>query len=141
MVPYIGTKVLYSNRRLFQHTLARVSKRGLPGLREPGATRLVLVRHGESESNASNRFAGWVDLALTPRGVEEARQAGRTLARAGSEFDGCHTSLLKRAHPTLGHLLDELDCTWLPVTASWHLNDRHYGDEQVRLWGPWPGPA
>lgn len=109
----------------------------------------MLVRHGESVWNASNRFAGWVDVDLTPRGVEDARQAGRTLARAGFALDACHTSLLKRAHRTLWHLLDELDCTWLPVAASWRLNERHYGAlqglnreeaaavhgaEQVRRW-------
>lgn len=109
----------------------------------------MLVRHGESIWNASNRFAGWVDVDLTPRGVEEARQAGRAVARAGIALDGCHTSVLKRAHRTLWHLLDELDCTWLPVAASWRLNERHYGAlqglnraeaaalygaEQVRLW-------
>ena len=87
----------------------------------------MLVRHGESTWNACNRFAGWVDVDLTPRGVEEARQAGRALARAGFRFESAHTSVLKRAHRTLWHLLDELDCTWLPVTASWRLNERHYG--------------
>lgn len=100
----------------------------------PRDARLVLVRHGESEWNASNRFAGWVDVDLTPRGVEEARQAGRSLARAGFAFDACHTSLLKRAHRTLWHLLDELDCTWLPVAASWRLNERHYGALQGLNW-------
>ena len=35
-------------------------------------TRLVLVRHGQSEWNQQNRFTGWVDVDLTDRGREEA---------------------------------------------------------------------
>jgi 2,3-bisphosphoglycerate-dependent phosphoglycerate mutase len=91
------------------------------------APRLVVIRHGESAWNAENRFAGWVDVDLTARGVDEARQAGRSLKRQAWEFDACHTSLLKRAHRTLWHVLDELDRTWLPVAHSWRLNERHYG--------------
>lgn len=107
-----------------------MSKRELSGFRGTSSARLVLVRHGESEWNASNRFAGWVDVGLTPRGVEEARQAGRLLARAGFEFDDCHTSLLKRAYHTLVYLLDELGSARLPITSSWRLNERHYGSLQ-----------
>ncbi len=33
---------------------------------------LLLLRHGESEWNAANRFAGWVDVPLTTRGGEQA---------------------------------------------------------------------
>lgn len=36
-------------------------------------TRLVLVRHGETEWHAENRYAGSSDVALTPRGLEQAR--------------------------------------------------------------------
>ncbi|MCA9467156.1 MAG: histidine phosphatase family protein, partial [Nitrospira sp.] len=30
--------------------------------------RLVLIRHGESQWNLENRFTGWVDVALSPKG-------------------------------------------------------------------------
>ena len=39
--------------------------------------RLILVRHGQSVWNASNRFTGWTDVDLSDRGVEEAEEAGR----------------------------------------------------------------
>jgi bisphosphoglycerate-dependent phosphoglycerate mutase len=32
---------------------------------------LVLLRHGESEWNSENLFAGWVDIDLTPAGEAE----------------------------------------------------------------------
>ena len=37
--------------------------------------KLILLRHGESQWNLENRFTGWVDVPLTPRGEEEARVA------------------------------------------------------------------
>jgi 2,3-bisphosphoglycerate-dependent phosphoglycerate mutase len=90
-------------------------------------TQLVLIRHGQSTWNLDNRFTGWVDVDLTPLGVEQARTAGRRLKAAGFDFDIAYTSVLKRAVWTLWHTLDQLDRTWLPVVHSWRLNERHYG--------------
>lgn len=89
--------------------------------------KLVLVRHGESTWNLTNRFTGWTDVDLTPTGVEQAKNAGRLLKAEGYEFDIAYTSVLKRATRTLWHCLDEMDRTWLPVVHSWRLNERHYG--------------
>ena len=111
--------------------------------------RLVLLRHGESTWNKENRFTGWKDVDLTPRGVEEARAAGRLLAAEGYDFDFTFTSLLKRAIRTLNFALEEMDRLWLPVERDWRLNERHYGalqglnkaetaakygEDQVLLW-------
>ena len=89
--------------------------------------KLVLVRHGESTWNLENRFTGWTDVPLTPTGVAQAREAGRSLRQAGYEFDLAYTSVLKRAIWTLWHALDELERSWLPVVNAWQLNERHYG--------------
>jgi 2,3-bisphosphoglycerate-dependent phosphoglycerate mutase len=89
--------------------------------------KLVLLRHGESDWNRENRFTGWTDVDLSPRGVEEARTGGRLLKAGGYRFDLCFTSLLKRAIRTLWIGLEELDQMWLPVEKSWRLNERHYG--------------
>ena len=59
--------------------------------------KVVLLRHGESAWNKENRFTGWTDVGLTPKGVEEAIAAGRTLKKEGYEFDLTFTSVLKRA--------------------------------------------
>jgi 2,3-bisphosphoglycerate-dependent phosphoglycerate mutase len=88
---------------------------------------LVLLRHGESQWNLENRFTGWTDVDLTPKGVAEAREAARLLAGEGYTFDLAYTSLLKRAIRTLWIVLDGMDLMWLPVERSWRLNERHYG--------------
>src|SRR5258708_2319868 len=89
--------------------------------------KIVLLRHGESEWNRENRFTGWQDVDLSPRGVEEARAAGRMLAAGGFDFDVVFTSVLKRAIRTLHLALEEMDRVWLPVDKDWRLNERHYG--------------
>lgn len=89
--------------------------------------RLVLVRHGQSTWNLENRFTGWVDVDLTDKGREEARDAGQLLKTHGYRFDWAFTSVLKRAIRTCWIMLDELDQMWIPVTKHWRLNERHYG--------------
>jgi 2,3-bisphosphoglycerate-dependent phosphoglycerate mutase len=89
--------------------------------------KLVLLRHGESQWNRENRFTGWVDVDLSPVGIEEARAAGRLLRAEGYRFDLAFTSVLKRAIRTLWIALDELDQMWLPQEKHWRLNERHYG--------------
>jgi 2,3-bisphosphoglycerate-dependent phosphoglycerate mutase len=91
------------------------------------AHRLVLLRHGESQWNRENRFTGWVDVDLSPVGMDEARKAGRVLKAEGYGFDLAYTSVLKRAIRTLWLTLEELDQMWLPVEKHWRLNERHYG--------------
>src|SRR5260370_1916960 len=92
-----------------------------------GMLKLVLLRHGESTWNLENRFTGWTDVDLTPKGVGEAQEAARLLKEGGYTCDVAYTSLLKRAIRTLWITLDGLDLMWLPVLATWRLNERHYG--------------
>jgi len=93
----------------------------------PAVGHLVLVRHGQSEWNQKNLFTGWTDVDLTPRGEQEARQAGKTLVAEGLMFDIAFTSVLVRAIRTLWLVLDEMKLMWIPIENSWRLNERHYG--------------
>src|SRR5246500_4041687 len=88
---------------------------------------LVLLRHGESEWNASNQFTGWVDVDLTAKGRAEAVRSGELLTDHGLMPDVLYTSLLRRAITTADLALDAADRLWLPVRRSWRLNERHYG--------------
>lgn len=111
--------------------------------------KLTLLRHGQSEWNASNKFCGWTDVDLTERGIKEAHTAGKLLTENGYLFDEVHTNLLKRAIKTTWLVLEEMDLMWLPVSKTWRLNERHYGalqglnknetaqkygEEQVKEW-------
>ncbi|MBU3828074.1 MAG: 2,3-bisphosphoglycerate-dependent phosphoglycerate mutase, partial [Candidatus Lactobacillus pullistercoris] len=112
-------------------------------------SKLVLIRHGQSEWNLSNQFTGWVDVNLSEKGVEEAKKAGRLIKEHGLEFDQAYTSLLTRAIKTLHYALEESGQLWIPEMKTWRLNERHYGalqglnkkktaekygDEQVHIW-------
>ncbi len=111
--------------------------------------RLVLIRHGQSAWNLENRFTGWWDVDLTPKGVDEARAAGELMAAKGLDFDSCFTSLQTRAIRTLHLALETMGRLWLPEEKDWRLNERHYGgltglnkaetaaihgEEQVLIW-------
>jgi 2,3-bisphosphoglycerate-dependent phosphoglycerate mutase len=89
--------------------------------------KLVLIRHGESTWNQENRFTGWTDVDLSPKGVAEAVKAGRLLKQEGYVFDVAYVSVLKRAIKTLNLVLEEMDLLWIPVHKEWRLNERHYG--------------
>lgn len=88
---------------------------------------LILVRHGESTWNLENRFTGWYDCPLSPKGHEEVIEAGQLLNEEGLYADVAHTSLLKRAIRTLWHVLEQTDRMWIPTFPAWELNERHYG--------------
>ncbi len=89
--------------------------------------KIVLLRHGESVFNKENRFTGWIDVDLSTKGLEEARNCGRLLQKEHFVFDIAFTSVLKRAIRTLWITLDEMDQMWIPINHSWRLNERHYG--------------
>ena len=111
--------------------------------------KLVFIRHGQSEWNLKNLFTGWVDVNLSEKGEQEAKEAGRKLKEDGIEFDQAYTSVLTRAIKTLHFALEESGQLWVPETKTWRLNERHYGalqgqnkaeaaekfgEEQVHIW-------
>jgi len=114
---------------------------------------LTLIRHGQSIWNLQNRFTGWIDVTLSPKGIEEARQAGELLA--DEQFDLAFASTLIRSQETLYEILrqnrhcvgyrrvhegenawyqhfkpGEEDQATLPVYFAEALNERFYGDLQ-----------
>ncbi|MCW3061148.1 MAG: 2,3-diphosphoglycerate-dependent phosphoglycerate mutase [Capsulimonas sp.] len=110
--------------------------------------KLILVRHGESQWNLENRFTGWVDVPLSPKGEEEARIAGEHMADL--PVDKVYTSVLQRAINTSKIALAAAGKSEdLPTERDEALNERHYGDlqglnkaetaaqygdEQVKIW-------
>ena len=112
-------------------------------------SKLILVRHGQSEWNLANRFTGWWDVELTARGVAEAEAAGALMRDKDILPTLGFTSLQTRAIKTLNLALEACGRLWIPVIKDWRLNERHYGgltgldkqqmrelhgDEQVHIW-------
>lgn len=108
---------------------------------------IVFIRHGESQWNRENRFTGWVDVPLSKKGEQEAREAGEKLR--GFRFDRAFTSVLTRAIRTLEIVLEVVGQFHIPIEKNQALNERkygdlqglnkaetakQYGDEQVKLW-------
>lgn len=120
-------------------------------------TQLILIRHGQSTWNATNRFSGWVDVPLNSNGRREAMAAARKLS--SYKIDVCFTSLLMRAMETTAICLTECeglcggkspvfkhdinDPDWhgwdnyegnkseeIPIYPCRELDERYYGDLQ-----------
>ena len=70
------------------------------------ATRLVLVRHGRTASNAAGRIQGRADVPLDPTGLDEAHAVAHALRRFGAA--ALYTSPLIRARETAAVIGREL---------------------------------
>jgi len=95
--------------------------------RTDGGGALLLLRHGQSVSNAADVFTGWSDAPLSDLGVAQALGAATALRELGVRPTSVHTSLLSRSIATAEIVLDVLGRGWVPVDRSWRLNERHYG--------------
>lgn len=60
--------------------------------------KVYVVRHGESETNLSKCWTGWLDVHLTEKGIADAQKAGKVLE--GVRFDKVFSSDLVRARKT-----------------------------------------
>nr|BAD38179.1 putative phosphoglycerate mutase [Oryza sativa Japonica Group] len=103
-----------------------------------GESSLILIRHGESLWNEKNLFTGCVDVPLTPKGVEEAIEAGKRICSI--PIDVIFTSSLIRAQMTAMLAMmqhrrkkvysEETRKQSIPVITAWQLNERMYGELQ-----------
>jgi 2,3-bisphosphoglycerate-dependent phosphoglycerate mutase len=117
--------------------------------------KLILMRHGQSQWNKMNQFTGWVDVPLSPEGIEEAFRGGELIKDI--PIDVIITTTLVRAqmtafiamtkhssgkvpvilHPGEGKLEEwgQIYCEHarketIPVIICWELNERMYGELQ-----------
>ncbi|MDB3883275.1 2,3-diphosphoglycerate-dependent phosphoglycerate mutase [Candidatus Marinimicrobia bacterium] len=112
-------------------------------------TNLILLRHGESEWNLSNRFTGWTDVKLTENGIKEATRAAHIIEKNNLVIKSIYTSLLKRANDTAKIVSKHINFDSHEIKYDWRLNERHYGalqglnksetaskygEEQVQVW-------
>lgn len=116
-------------------------------------TKLILMRHGQSEWNKKNIFTGWVDIPLSAEGIQESLEGGERIKEI--PIDLVYTSTLNRGIMTAclamskhsskkvllfrheeGMLQKWGECqengrkTTLPAVMAWQLNERMYGELQ-----------
>ncbi|MDO5706603.1 MAG: histidine phosphatase family protein [Paracoccus sp. (in: a-proteobacteria)] len=84
------------------------------------------MRHGETEANARDMICGRTDLALTPRGLDQARQAADALRGSGIEV--VLTSPLMRARQTAETIAGMLGLAPINIAGL-----------AERNWGAWEG--
>lgn len=96
-------------------------------------TTWVFVRHGESVANAARVLSGWDDVALTPRGEEQARAVGEQLATYA--VDRAISSDLCRASRTAELALER----WSAATGRRAPRLERDGRLRERNLGGWQG--
>lgn len=87
--------------------------------------RIILARHGESLYNEQERLAGQADIALTPKGIDQAKKLNRYLKDNNIVFDHAFSSALQRAEQTARQALDGLN---IKLRCTPLLNERCAGD-------------
>lgn len=87
-------------------------------------TRVVAVRHGETDWNRDGRMQGWAPTPLNARGREQAAAAGEWLARE-YDVDRVFSSDLLRCEQTTEGLLASIGDQ--PVEYEPHWRERHLG--------------
>lgn len=88
-------------------------------------TRITIVRHGQTNFNLENRYAGFIDVPLNESGMKEAKQAANKLV--DHEFEIVITSKLKRATQTAELLIGGRNIEFLQTELC---NERNYGKMQ-----------
>jgi probable phosphoglycerate mutase len=86
-------------------------------------TRLLLIRHGETQASLESRFVGWTDVDLTENGQEQARLLAKRLRHI--RIDALYASSLRRCQQTAAAIADE---TGLKVRTDEDLRECHFGD-------------
>ena len=88
----------------------------------PPTTRILVLRHGQSEWNALGKWQGQADPPLTDAGREQAYRAAELLG----QFDLIATSDLQRAHETATIISNTLGIG--PVIVDERLRETHVGE-------------
>ena len=88
------------------------------------ASRLILVRHGQTDYNLNGRLQGASDIPLNETGLAQARAVGESLAREEA-IAAVYSSPLGRAQRTAEAIATHHD---LEVTCDARLRERGFGD-------------
>lgn len=84
--------------------------------------KLYLVRHGQTDWNATDRLQGQSDIPLNTAGVTQAEFLRDQIHQRGLHFDAIYSSPLQRVRKTA-----EIIAAGQPITVDARLNERNAG--------------
>ncbi len=90
--------------------------------------KLIIVRHAESEWNATGKWTGKTDVHLSEKGFKQAAAYGRLLAQLDIAVDYAYCSEQVRSLETLEAMLDSAGQFDVEHERSAAVNERDYGD-------------
>lgn len=94
---------------------------------------IYLVRHGQTEFNATNRIQGWCDSPLTDSGEQGAAETGKLFAKHGVVFDIAFCSTSPRTRATAEIILNHAGQKDLSLTEIEQLREYHFGSFEGKL--------
>ncbi|KAG6545842.1 hypothetical protein Mapa_012803 [Marchantia paleacea] len=92
------------------------------------AAELVVVRHGQTTWNATDRLQGQAESDLSDTGVKQAQAVADRLARGAKHITAVYSSDLRRASETAQMVADKIGCSKVIEMES--LRERHLGNLQ-----------
>ncbi|KAJ2925432.1 hypothetical protein H1R20_g11725, partial [Candolleomyces eurysporus] len=93
---------------------------------------VTFIRHGQSEDNVHDIWAGWKDAPLSALGRRQAQALGRSFA--STTITRIYTSDLLRAHATAKAVHDHHAEPKPPFTPSELLREQHFGVAEGKEW-------
>ena len=90
--------------------------------------KLLIVRHTESEWNATGRWTGITDVHLSEKGFKESAMLGLALKKSDIHIDLAYCSEQIRTRETLEAMLDTSQQFEVDIVASNALDERDYGE-------------
>jgi len=90
--------------------------------------KLIIIRHSESEWNATGQWTGITDVHLSEKGFHDAGLLGREVANQNLVFDKAYCSQQIRTLETLEGILDASGQFDVPFERVGEINERDYGD-------------
>lgn len=92
-------------------------------------TRIIAVRHGETDWNAGARIQGLSDIPLNDKGLWQAGRAAQVLAQAGEPVAAIYSSDLARAYETARSIGRALS---IEIGTDERLRERGFGEFEGR---------
>ncbi|KAF6744106.1 phosphoglycerate mutase [Ephemerocybe angulata] len=94
---------------------------------------ITFIRHGQSEDNCRDVWAGWKDAPLSALGKRQAKALGEALS-SDTKFTHIYASDLLRAHDTGKAVHARQPEPQPPFTVTELIREQHFGEAEGKKW-------